>query len=454
MTTLVFVPGIMGSELQTPQGDKIWPPSVTGAIFGIDVNDILRNDLIATDLIKQVTIFFPVYKTLIKDIVNCGYDGTDPAKKFISFPYDWRRSNVETANKLADKLDELFNEGEIEDEIILLAHSMGGLISRYLIETPHFKGRAWFPLIKKLITLGTPHLGAAAVKQVTGQTKNTGLSKSDVKLFTNDSRYPSAYQLIPPPQNSQSVTDPLAGNLPNIFDSLDSNVVNSYGLNQTNVQSYLDFWDDIQTGSKDDQVQYLYFVGSSLKTPFRNDWDGNNSFQFLEDKESGDGTVPISSAIDPNIPHAFSQKKHARIFEDRDLRVELYKVLDAPAGRKPFSADESFDVGAPNVIGLSLNKEYYDVGENIEIGISFTTPIENPSIDLQFIRLDPESGERIDFIEPLISLNLTGQTIKDITFELEGDLEGKLTPGIYQIVSTNFPSDDPEIDILIIQGEE
>lgn len=51
--------------------------------------------------------------------------------RLMTFPYDWTRSNVEAASRLYNTLSKLVDE---YDDIILVAHSMGGLICRYMLE--------------------------------------------------------------------------------------------------------------------------------------------------------------------------------------------------------------------------------------------------------------------------------------------------------------------------------
>jgi hypothetical protein len=88
---------------------------------------------------------------------------------------------------------------------------MGGLVSRALLETNKSNGAAWKNNLHGLITLATPHLGAGdALAAITG--KFGGwliwlIGALTVEKFVDDSRYPSTYELLPPPQVT-CVTDP------------------------------------------------------------------------------------------------------------------------------------------------------------------------------------------------------------------------------------------------------
>jgi pimeloyl-ACP methyl ester carboxylesterase len=97
--------------------------------------------------------------------------GVDPYSSFINrsqgqtdlmvFAYDWRLSNDAAAGALAAHVQRWSGglPADIapdEERITIIAHSMGGLVARHFIETT-MNG---YRLVKKLITVGTPHLGA------------------------------------------------------------------------------------------------------------------------------------------------------------------------------------------------------------------------------------------------------------------------------------------------------
>lgn len=91
-----------------------------------------------------------------------------PLADVLPFSYDWRLSNSVNALNLEKailaKWWPSLREEEVErilpdDRVTLVAHSMGGLVSRNFLESPHRKGPH---LVKHLITAGTPHDGAPA----------------------------------------------------------------------------------------------------------------------------------------------------------------------------------------------------------------------------------------------------------------------------------------------------
>lgn len=68
--------------------------------------------------------------------------------------YDWRQDNFLSAQRLASVIEEAQRECDGEP-IILIAHSMGGLVSRYFCK--HLQGES---KVRALFLLGSPTLGA------------------------------------------------------------------------------------------------------------------------------------------------------------------------------------------------------------------------------------------------------------------------------------------------------
>ncbi len=71
-----------------------------------------------------------------------------------TLPYDWKKSNVDTAILLKQKIDAV-KAICLCDKVDLVAHSMGGLVARQYIQSA-----AYDQDVDQVIFLGTPHLGA------------------------------------------------------------------------------------------------------------------------------------------------------------------------------------------------------------------------------------------------------------------------------------------------------
>lgn len=79
------------------------------------------------------------------------------------FPYDWRLSNTYNAKILAEEILIKWWDGQSPNEVFpqeritIIAHSLGGLVARYYLESEEFHGSRF---VHQLITVGTPHLGS------------------------------------------------------------------------------------------------------------------------------------------------------------------------------------------------------------------------------------------------------------------------------------------------------
>ena len=91
------------------------------------------------------------YDDLINTFVLNGFE---LGKTIFPFPYEWRESNILTAGLLRNKINEVQAICEC-DKVDIVAHSMGGLVARYYIQSGLYEND-----VDQLVFLGTPHLGS------------------------------------------------------------------------------------------------------------------------------------------------------------------------------------------------------------------------------------------------------------------------------------------------------
>jgi pimeloyl-ACP methyl ester carboxylesterase len=208
---VVLLPGITGSVLTNDRGKEIWSPTagtVWRAIHSLgDTIDELElggdNDprgVKATRLVSDVTIIPGFIKidgyTRIEDyLVNSL--ALKPGENYFSFPYDWRLDNRINAKRLEEQATNWLKSwrtlsGATEAKLVLVGHSMGGLVSRYFIEC-----LGGWKITRRLITLGTPHSGSLnAIDQLVHGMKR-GIGPFGVDFAPMLRSYPSVYQLLP-----------------------------------------------------------------------------------------------------------------------------------------------------------------------------------------------------------------------------------------------------------------
>lgn len=185
---IIIIPGITGSELiNSATGKTVWFRTFRSRDddLRLPVSPNLaenRDSLVPGDIIRSVRIirFLPeveIYDRLIFALERRGgyTEGKwdEPGEnghhdKFYVFPYDWRRDNVETARLLVTKIADLKKKlGKPDLRFNVIAHSMGGLITRYAAmygdsdipenPEPSWAGATHFD---QIFLLGTPNEGS------------------------------------------------------------------------------------------------------------------------------------------------------------------------------------------------------------------------------------------------------------------------------------------------------
>jgi pimeloyl-ACP methyl ester carboxylesterase len=219
---LILIPGIMGSRLREKSGEVLWPGSIWRIAFhqyGELALDIDPETLEASPgnieayALADTAAGQHFYDTIIATLVDSGsFEVTTPGtpikdpvtRHLYLFPYDWRLDNVTTARKLSALIDQLrVDYGRPDLKVDIVAHSMGGIVSRYLLEfgNEDVLDRDDAPItlagaskINRLILLGTPSLGSAST--IENMIDGSQLVFKRIMPETL-ATLPSVYQLLP-----------------------------------------------------------------------------------------------------------------------------------------------------------------------------------------------------------------------------------------------------------------
>jgi len=121
-----------------------------------------------------------------------------PPGSLVLFAYDWRLSNRYSAQCLKRRVECALERWRAsaparrEAKVIFICHSMGGLVARWYLDR---LGGA--EITRALVTLGTPHRGAAKTldQLINGVLKGSRLLQVDLTAFARS--LPSSYQLLP-----------------------------------------------------------------------------------------------------------------------------------------------------------------------------------------------------------------------------------------------------------------
>lgn len=188
---VVFVPGLMGSELWMGN-ERVWPNVKTiftnPEIYSypskvpLEPRKIVDEIVIVPNFIKQ-----DQYNRLGDYLVEeLNYQrGVD----FFEFPYDWRQDVRISARQLSQLIDRL----PTKQPIIIIAHSLGTMVTRYYIE--HLGGRK---RIERIILMGGPHKGAVkglVSMLVAPEVLPFGIMGERLRQIMLT--YPSSYQILP-----------------------------------------------------------------------------------------------------------------------------------------------------------------------------------------------------------------------------------------------------------------
>jgi len=182
-------------------------------------------------------------------------------------------------------------------EISIVAHSMGGLISRYYLESGRFDSRPGFQRVRDLITLGTPHRGAPlALTAALGMEKRLFLSADQVRLLVSDLRYPALYQLMPSPQEPFA-WDQSAGKALTPVNVYERATATMLGLVEQNLEAAKSFRAVLDKGSPAG-ARYFFFGGTrQLTTSFVYVHPAaTHKVTKVDVDGAGDGTVPVWSS--------------------------------------------------------------------------------------------------------------------------------------------------------------
>jgi pimeloyl-ACP methyl ester carboxylesterase len=134
---------------------------------------IILNDKQLSEVINQSNgkLLIMVHGLCMNDLQwrREGHDhGAELAKEsgmeVIYLHYNTGRHISDNGKQFAELLESLVSLTDKKLEINILAHSMGGLVSRSAFHVAENSGHKWPELLKKLVFLGTPHHGAPLEK--------------------------------------------------------------------------------------------------------------------------------------------------------------------------------------------------------------------------------------------------------------------------------------------------
>jgi pimeloyl-ACP methyl ester carboxylesterase len=312
---VVVLHGIMGGELtvypKAQSNQHIWmniPRIVIGAIGWLRITPELTSeyDVRPTGILKKW------YSEMLLGLAADQWN-VQP------FFYDWRLDLAEIADLLRAKIDGWFGASA---PVNLVAHSMGGLVSRTFILR---HGDRWNKG-GRLVMLGTPNHGSFAIPQVI-----TGAIDTVRKLAVVDIKHsrPEIVAILNTmPGSMQMLPSPLV--MPAMEKMYDATTWSSYGV----ARKLLDLARTSHTRLQRivDGTRMSYVAGCNKVTKVDvADWSRLDDPAGYTDSLAGDGTVPHQLGFlyqdGKRIPTYFVEVEHGALPNDADVLGATQQLL-------------------------------------------------------------------------------------------------------------------------------
>jgi tetratricopeptide (TPR) repeat protein len=342
---VIVLPGILGSNIAR-DGKRIW--------LGIRLIGGLKKLAWDRATAPRFTPDGPiatVYDGLIEHLAA--------THEVIEFSYDWRRPVEDEARRLADVVDAALSKREASQQPVrLLAHSMGGLVSRTLqLERPDVWGRMMARPGARLLMLGTPNFGSWAPMQTLSGDDTFGNTLVAFGGLLDDAGTRAVMAAMPGfIQLQASLTDPALGlGLAATWQKLADDDLQRLrerstwhdGATQLSVyrwsappQAVLDQAValrrrlDAQAANLGADAQHLLLVvGHDKFTPAGYQL-GDDGLEYLDAIDGGDGRVTLASALLPGVRTWSCDVSHGKLPDEPDAFAAYLELLTSGDTRR------------------------------------------------------------------------------------------------------------------------
>lgn len=329
---IVIIPGILGSTLETTSGTEVWLHLINYGQMALTENGTSVNSIRSANYDNYGAN--DTYKTLYNSLNNAFGNDFD----VIFFDYDFRMTNSTSAAKLATELSGY-------SEVVLVAHSMGGLVAgKFLANSATNRNKT-----TALITLGTPFVGAAKCIDVmeTGEMITFSLAGVNITLFKNTIRDMSkncyaAYQLLPT-SKYYSVTGsyPLSVNGTN-YSTATTQLQNtpwgkkSNGTVKPMFSTATSFHSSLFSGTTHitnySDVTAYTLAANGEDTISKVSMNSNYEITAVTYSNSGDGTVLLKSAGYGTPNYSYTGTDHTGMVSDSTVISRIKTIITSETG--------------------------------------------------------------------------------------------------------------------------
>lgn len=399
---IIVVPGVMGSQLYSSNTDfsiknRVWVPDyenwkglddyaqIIGFGERMAINKVLYvkppEDQDKLDKKDREYGAQDAYKALIDDLCET-YD-----REIYFFSYDWRNSNISSAEKLNDFIKTLK-----ADKVDLICHSMGGLVGSCYVSAYGTER------IDKIITCGTPYEGAPKMINVIQNWDLLDDDKQSINL--NDvfdtalgilggltksvkKEFPAIAELLPTADYVDVV--PMYRDSAKLFNKGDYQITTDKYIeiakkivgetNYNNAKVTHDFItsDNGNYGVLADFENAYFIVGTGKATisSIKFQWSNSDIDEILYETDvkysmKGDGTVPFASATmaeylkDKNNTIVLDDTDHGETASSEEARTIIKDIIDGKDVENGTIKEKSYIViriACPVEASIQLNGE-------------------------------------------------------------------------------------------------
>ena len=417
---VVLLPGITGSVLQK-DGNDVWAFSGGAAIrallsLGDSIKDLelqgddpelddLGDGVTAARVMPDIHLIPGLWKIdgygKIAQAIRGEFE-VESGVNFFEFPYDWRRDNRVAARKLARESHDWLKawrdrSGNDDAKLILVGHSMGGLVARHFLEVLD----GWKDT-RALISFGTPYRGSlnALAFLVRGMEKRLGPIPL-INLSALLRSFTSVYQLLP----IYRCVDVGGEQLTRIAETDGIPYVDS-----TRAKEALEFHRTIEDAVdahrkepayRDGGYQIYPVVGTYQRTS-QSARLTDDGIQLLAEYEGvdqdGDGTVPRVSAtpieLSEDPREMYASERHATLQNKPQVLTQLMGVLSRG----------EVDLGAfKDVLGQPRPRVSLEVEDLYLSDEPITARIrcEEESYTIRAVIHDADTGQMVSYTDPI-----------------------------------------------------
>lgn len=399
---VVLLPGITGSVLQK-DGKDVWAVSPGAALralvsFGRTITELALHDdsnlddgVTAPRVMPDVHLIPGLWKIdgygKVSRYIRETFD-VRPGRNYFEFPYDWRRDNRVAARQLKEKSDEwlhAWRKDYPEAKLVLVGHSMGGLVARYFLECLE----GWRDT-RMLVTFGTPYRGSLNALEfiVHGMRKALGpVTLIDLSNLLRS--FTSVYQLLPiyPCYQEGEGRDLVRLSESTGIPHLDPARAKAADAFHREIEQAVEKHVDDEEYMKDRYAIHP-IIGTFQPTSQSARRTGDMVEilrQYHGEDRDGDGTVPRDSATPIEIKHEegamFAAERHASLQNLDAVLVQLSGVLTG----HDTTAFRDFPKTA---LGLDIEDAY-----SIDEPIGMRVRSEDGSAELVAVAIEAETGK-------------------------------------------------------------